>query len=71
MNKRNIDVADVERMERQLACLRNMGMVLESTMELDEVLSRTVEQITQLCCQRMNHVQYVRKTMIFLQIGGV
>ena len=33
-------------MERQLRCLRNIGMVFESTMGLDDVLSKTVEQIT-------------------------
>ncbi len=35
-------------MERQLHCLRQIGLVLESTMGLDDVLSQTIAQITPL-----------------------
>jgi signal transduction histidine kinase/putative methionine-R-sulfoxide reductase with GAF domain len=48
IREKDAAAARAERMERQLKRLREFGLVLESTMGFDEILTLSVEQITDL-----------------------
>jgi hypothetical protein len=50
IREKDAAAARAERMERQLKRLREFGLVLESTMGFDEILTLSVEQILSMSC---------------------